>query len=328
MMPVITGKLLPLALICGLLSACDNTSSPSDSQRFTTLGAYSGAISQDGSLAVVGAQEEGGSLWNIQRKARLYDWNHASGERSLIAATSFSPDGLFAATATQQDLVLWHTDTGQAEWFWKAPGEILDMALGEQGQYALLGLSNQAAVYFDIINGGIKQTLPHQARVRTVDLSDDAELAITGADDYTTTVWNLATAEPLHTLTLDNVIDVAALSPDGRLAFSASTLDKAIIWDTASGKVLHTLSSSEGLIPKRVSYVAARFSSNGNQLLTGTSSGLIQLWNSQTGQLTKSWRAQKREAYGPNSTSIYDVAFGSNGTYYAMGSNGVLNTLR
>lgn len=328
MTAVITGKLLPLVLICSLLSACDNTSAPTDWQKYTTLGAYSGAISRDGTLAIVGAQEEGGSLWDTQRKARLYDWNHAAGDRSLIAAASFSPDGLFAATATQQNIVLWHTDTGQSEWFWKAPGEILDMVLGSHGQLALLGLSSQEAVYFDIVNGGIKLTLPHQARVRAVDISDDGKLALTGADDYSTTLWDLNTAKPLHKLILNNVIDVVALSANGNLAFSASTLDKAVIWDTNSGKILKTLSSSEGFFPKRVSYVAARFSSDSNQLLTGTSSGLIQLWNTRTGEPIKSWRAHKKEAYGPNSTAIQDVAFGNSGAYFAMGSNGVLNTLR
>lgn len=321
------GRLIAITGLATLLSACDSANAPTAFHTYTTLGAYSGAISADGRFAVVGAQEEGGSLWHISRNARLFDWNHQAGERSIIAQAAFSPEARFAVTANQQHLVLWHTETGQPEWFWSSPGEILDIAVAPEGNFALLGLSNHEAVYFDIKNGGIRRTLRHQGRVRALALSADTRTALTGSDDYKTTVWNMETGQPIHSLTLDNVIDTVALSADGKTAFSASALDKAVIWDTQSGQVRQTLSSSEGFFPRRVSYVASRFSADGNQLLTGTASGLVQLWDSRTGAEIKRWRAHKRDAYGPNSTSIYDVGFGA-GEYYALGSNGVLNTLK
>lgn len=323
----VTARLIAITGLSALLSACDNAGTPSATQSYSTLGIYSGAISTDGRFAVIGAQEEGGSLWHIGRNARLFDWNHQANTRTIIAQAAFSPEGKFAVTANQQNLVLWHTETGQPEWFWSSPGEILDIAVAPEGNFALLGLSNHEAVYFDIKNGGVRRTLRHDGRVRTVALSQDTRTALTGSDDYKTTVWNMETGEAIHSLTLDNVIDTVALSDDGKIAFSASTLDKAVIWDTQSGQIRQTLSGNEGFIPKRVSYVASRFSTDGNQLLTGTASGLIQLWDSRTGKELKRWRAHKRDAYGPTSTSVYDVGFGV-GEYYALGSNGVINTLK
>lgn len=319
--------LLPWLTAGVLLSGCDSANDPSSWYEVASQGTYTAEISTDGRFAVVGARLEGGSLWNIADKARLYDWNHKDGERSLLAATGFSPQARFAATADQQNLVLWHTDSGQPEWFWRSPGEILDLVLAPQGQYALLGLDNHEAVLFDAINGGVKRSFLHGGRVRTVDLSADASIAITGADDYTTALWSVDTGEKLHELTLENVIDAVALSPDGKVAFSASTLDQAVIWDTTTGQIRHTLSSTEGFFPKRVSYIAARFSNDGSQLLTGTASGLVQLWNVQSGQMVKSWRVQKRKQYGPTSTGVNAVGFGA-GSYYAVGSNGILNILK
>jgi WD40 repeat protein len=322
-----TVALFALSLSLPWLAGCDTAESPVKSQTYTTLNADSAALSDDGQYAVVGAQEEGGSLWDNLKNARLYDWNHKAGERSLIRAADFSPDGKMAVTATQQDLVLWHTDTGQPEWFWGAPGEVMDVALSAEGQFALLGLSNHTAVFFDIVNGGVKRTFNTEGRVRTVAISDDDSLALTGSDDYTATLWSVVTGEALHSHQFENIIDTVALSPNGNLAFTASSLDRAIIWDTSSGEVITTLSSQEGLFPKRVSYISARFSADGNRLLTGTASGLVQLWNARTGTLTKSWRLPKKEAYGPTSTSVLDVAF-RQGQFMALGSNGILSVLR
>ena len=320
-------KLIVIPIIAGALAACSNDNSPSAVYEYTTLGAYSADISSDGHYALIGSQQEGGSLWDIQKNARLFDWNHHKGERSIIAESAFSPEANFAVTANQQTLVLWHTRTGQPEWFWNSPGEILDLVLGPEGNFALLGLANHEAVYFDIKNGGVLRTLLHQGRVRSVDLSADMRIALTGSDDYKTTAWNMETGEVLQQLSLNNVIDVVALTRNGRTAFSASNLDSAIIWDIQTGQIQQTLSSSDGFFPKRISYVAARFSENGDQLLTGTAAGLIQLWDSNTGKELKRWRAHKRDPYGPTSTSIYAVGFGQ-GEYYAIGSNGVMNILK
>lgn len=320
-------KVLAISLFGSLLAACDTAQSPSQWHEYATLGTFSADISQNGRFAVVGSQQEGGSLWDIQRNARLFDWNHKAGERSIIAESGFSPEASFAVTANQQDLVLWHTDTGQPEWFWSSPGEILDIDLSSDGDFALLGLGNHEAVYFDIKNGGVLRSFRHQGRVRTLDLSTDARTMVTGSDDYKTTAWDMESGQEIASIMLENVIDVVALSPDANTAFSASNLDKAIIWETSSGKIKHTLSTQDGFFPKRVSYVAARFSENGSELLTGSAAGLIQLWDVNSGQELNRWRAHKRDAYGPNSTSIYAVGFGS-GEYYAIGSNGILNILK
>ena len=322
-----TLRLAGLSILAMLLSGCDSANKPAAWHQYATLGTYSADISSDGRYAVIGSQEEGGSLWDIQKNARLFDWNHKAGERSIIAESGFSPEAKFAVTANQQDLVLWHTDTGQAEWFWSSPGEILDLDIAPEGNYALLGLGNHEAVYFDIKNGGVRQTLRHEGRVRSVSLSQDTLTAVTGSDDYKTTLWDMRSGKQLQQITLNNIIDVVALAPNTHVAFSASNLDQAILWDTRTGEVIHTLSGSDGFFPKRVSFVAARFSANNEQLLTGTASGLIQLWDVSSGSELKRWRAHKKDPYGPTSTSIYAVGFG-NGEYYAAGSNGIMNILK
>lgn len=312
-----------------LLSACGSGDRPDSWHPYTSQGAYSAALSADGHYAITGSIRHGGSLWDTRRHERLYDWNHQPGDYTSIVASAFSPEARFAATASSQDLVLWNLDNGQPVWFWSAPAEILALELAPAGDFALLGLGNHQAVYFDIKNGGLRQTLQHPARVRSVALSADARLALTRRpDDYRARLWDLNSGELLHTLEFANSLDTVALSPNGERAFSAATLDQAHIWDTATGKILHTLSGNEPLQPRRISYLSARFSEDGQQLLTGTASGLVQLWSVGSGTELRRWRIHKRDPYGPTSTGVLAVSFGNDGHYYAIGSNGVFNILR
>jgi WD40 repeat protein len=319
-----TGMVATLAV---LLAGCSRSEAPVSWHEYALQGAYSASLSEQGRFGVIGSIQHGASLWDTSSNARLFSWNHQPGQYSIIAATALSPDESFAATAGQQDLVLWNLISGQAVWYWSSPAEILAMDLSRGADYALLGLANHEAVYFDIKNGGVKRSLRHDARVRAVDLSLDGRLALTGSDAYKARLWDLQSGELLKTLEFGNVVDTVELSPDGRLAFSAGSLDRAVIWNTASGEVLHTLSDFGGLFQRRMSFLSARFSSSGEQLLTGSAAGFVQLWDVASGAELRRWKLHKRATYGPVSTAVYAVAFATDG-YYAIGSNGLINLLR
>ena len=85
-----------------LLSGCNTGSPPADWKEYAVAGAYSAAISESGNFATLGSFNHGGSLWDLRKHAREYNWNHKAKEFSLIAATAISPDETYAATANQQ----------------------------------------------------------------------------------------------------------------------------------------------------------------------------------------------------------------------------------
>ncbi len=310
-----------------LLTGCGEGDEPAKYVEYALQGAYSATLSPTAKYAAIGSFSHGGSLWDVALNERLYNWNHKAGEYTIITATAFSPDELYAATASQQDLVLWNLGSGQPEGFWSSPAEILDMDLSPNGNYALLGLANHTAVYFDVKRGGVMQTFRHDSRVKAVDLSDDALLALTGDDNYNAQLWDVQSNKVIHSLTFGNIVDTVALSPNKQLAFSSGSLDRAVIWSTQDGTVLHTLSDNQNLFAKRLSFLSARFSPDSSQLLTGTASGSVQLWSTSSGEMLRNWSVHKRDPYGPTSTGVYSVGFG-NGVYYAIGSNGIINELK
>jgi WD40 repeat protein len=323
-------RMLKTLLVTGgiiSLVGCESGDAPSLWKEYALTGAYTGTISTQGTYSAIGSFNHGGSLWKMSNHERLYNWNHRAKEFSIIAATAFSPEENYAATANQQDLVLWNLNTGASEGFWSSPAEIMQMDLSPNGDFALLGLADHTAVYFDIKNGGVQRTFRHDARVRSVDLSEDGTLALTGSDAYKAKLWSVETGEMLKEISFNNVVDTVALSPNTQWAFSAGSLDKAVIWDLNTAQEVHILSNIKDFSQKRISYLSAKFSADSQQLLTGTASGLVQLWNVNSGEELRSWRIHRRDPYGPVHAGVYAVGFGQ-GKYYALGSNGIMNELK
>lgn len=318
---------LSTLVMASLLSACGGADSPRSTFEYAVQGLYSASLSPSGQYAVVGSIHHGGSLWDSSNHARLYNWNHREGENTSLVASGFSPDQRFAVTAGQQTLVLWSLADGAPHWFWTAPAGILDVSLVNNGNFALLGLDNHTAVYFDIKNGGVQQTLYHQGRVETVAISDAGRYALTGTANNFARLWDMNTGEQLQQWSHDNDVNTVALSGDGRYAFTAGQLEQAHIWDAFSGERLHTLSGDEAYIQKRFSYTAAVFSEDGNQLLTGTSSGRVQLWDVRAGTELRRWELKRRDPIRPTSVVVLTVAFADQG-YKAIASNGFINMLQ
>lgn len=318
-------RLLGALLSLSLLTACSDASGPNQTLETTVRGANAAAVSSDASIALVAAVDHGGSLWDLRSGERLFDWNHQQGNFTTLNHTRFSRDNLYAVTASPFDMVLWSTQTGEPQWYWKTPDEILDIDLVGSGEFALLGLANAEAVIFDIQNGGVLRRMYHPASVRSVAVNADGNIALTGADDYIARVWDTSTQTVLFERQFENIIDSVALAPNEQYAFSAEALGSAQIWSITTGELIHSLSGDEWYWPKRISYLSARFSNDSTQLLTGTASGLVQLWDVASGAELNRWRVATKESYGPVQTGVYDVAFGPGNSVSAMGSNGLWN---
>lgn len=296
-------------LTVALLAGCDSHEVPSASWEYAVKGLYSACLSRDGALAAVGSITHGGSLWQVRNQARLFDWNHRSGEQSTVIACAFSPEATHAATADPQTLVLWDTSSGNALRFWSTPAQVLDLALTPAGNYALLGLANFSAVLFDVKNGGIQRVLQHEDRVRSVALSLDGRLALTGSEDSSARLWNLQSGELLQRWNHEDEVVLVALNDDGSRALTVAKYDKAVLWDTTNGAALWELPLHATAVKRGQTFTAARFSSDGNLLLTGDSERQVQLWSLLEQRELRSWQVPKRDPWKPTGATVLALAF-------------------
>lgn len=302
---------------------------PSQSIEVAAVGAYGAAFSDDAKYAAIGSINHGGSLWRIRDKERLYNWNHHQEDYTGIIAADFSPEGDWAITADEHTMVLWKMSDGSAHRFWTTPGSVLSLSLSTNGNYALLGLSDNTAVIFDVKRGGIRRTFHHDAPVTTVDLSNDNQFALTGSEDFTAVLWNIETSKPVHTIEHEEEVVKVAISPDGKRALSAARFDRAVVWNTANGSITGELPLAKEKFKRGLRFTAAKFSDDGLYLLTGLPDRVVQLWNAKELKEVAKWTLPKRDQWKPSSTTVLAVGFSERkGNYYAIASNGFIHQLK
>jgi len=310
---------LCLSLVLLIVTGCGGKG-PESKAELAVQGFLSGDISRDGRYAVIGSIHHGGSLWDVTKKERMFDWNHAAGEKSLIRAVSISGDGTLAATTVEDNVVLWETSTGKSVAFWKAPSRILALKLSWDGRYALLGMNNRSAMYFDMKAGSRVFTFGHQAEVRSVGLSDDGRWGITGVDDLTAKVWDLKSGEQIQQFNHQNQIKTVAISSKGKYGFTTSQREDSIIWDLKTGETVLKL-------PNRyTNFTVAGFSGDESKLLLGTFQGKLSVIAVPSGTVESTWQASPRKAYGGASSKavIAAVFSGKPGGVIALMTDGML----
>lgn len=311
-------------MACALV-ACSGEA-PVRTAEYAVQGVYSAALSPKGDRALIGSIQHGGSFWNATTHDRRFNWNHAAGEFTPLVSVDIDPTATYAVTGGARTMVLWNATTGQSEGFWNTPGDIRAIKLNRNGNFALVGLDDQTARYFDVKNGGIKQTFRTGAVVRSVALDDDGRLALTGDDRYHVTLWDTATGEMKQQWRLDNRLATVALSDDGQFAFGAAQLGQAKVWSTATGQELLQIDTGK-LANRKITLSQAVFSSDNRQLLVGGINREVRLINLRDGQVSGKWSLHLKDTLRPTGASVMALAFGNGNRYYAIGSNGVLNTL-
>lgn len=317
-------------LFISFTTACSNSAfEPTSHIAVAKGGVYAGAIDEQGKFAVVGSIHHGVSYWRLSDGERLYDWQHAQGTDTTLAAADFSPEGAWALTADKNTLALWNAGTGEGLRYWQAPGEILSVQLSKDGERALLGLKDHTAVLFDVKRGGILRTLRHKNPVRSVALDAAGDLAVTGSEDRTAVSWDLQNDKRFSELHHNEEVQLVAMSADGELVLSVSKYDKAIVWNSRDGRIVTEMPLRAGRLKRGLRFTSARFSADKQFLLTGQTDQTITLWRMDDLNNSMSWKVGERRLWKPHAASILDVAFSEKpGEFFALASNGLIYRLQ
>ncbi|HEX8199938.1 MAG TPA: AAA-like domain-containing protein, partial [Isosphaeraceae bacterium] len=125
----------------------------------------------------------------------------------------------------------------------------------------------------------LRAMVEHRDGVNAVAFSPDGTRVLTGCEDSTAQLWDVATGQPLgKPQTHKSPVTVVAFSPDGMLMLTGSEDSTARLWDTATGQPL-----GEPLIHGGAVW-SATFSPDGSRVLTGSDDATARLWDVATGR--------------------------------------------
>ena len=129
----------------------------------------------------------------------------------------------------------------------------------------------------------------HEGIVRAVAVTPDGRRLVSGGDDHTIRIWNVASGKLERTLEghTDSVRAVA-ITPDGRRIVSGGTYDAVRVWDLASGKFVHTIAGQSGY---RAVYSVA-VSPDGRRVIWGGAGAAVQVWDLASGRIERTLKSQ------------------------------------
>ena len=295
-----------LAVVIALLNGCFFSAGDDEKWTIEPKGTTSFALSRDGRFALLYSKERHLLLWDLKDNKELASLGKQDPDGNTVSFIRISDNGRYAITSTQLNFAVWDLSWTQAQGLWSiSDGLIRDIDISSNGEQILLGLSNGKAIYVNLVTGRRLEFLAHREKVNTVAISSNGKFALTGGNDYKAYLWSTETGQVLYMFEHEARINRVALQRDGKYALTSDGANDSYIWDLSNGEKISELKA----FSRQLVFSTARFSDDGQLLVTGSPSGQVMLWNSQSGKRVDVWQAEPLKDTRPPRAVVYDAAF-------------------
>ncbi len=260
--------------------------------------AWSVAFSPIGQLMASGGDDQTIRLWNVATGRCLKILRERSGQ---VRQVLFSPKGNLLATSSSDNTVkLWDVSQLYSE-------SLSEKQLSEKQLSEKRSLSPTASRLYTLQG--------HSRRVYGIAFSPDGQHLITGSEDQTVRLWDIATGECLRVLSGHDrfVLTVAYIAGKkvGKKTFpdliASGSDDQTIrIWNAFTGECLQVLTGHTGWVQ------TLAFSPDGAWLASGSTDLTIKLWDLLTGACHKTLEGHKK--------GLESISFSPDGQTLVSGS--------
>lgn len=155
----------------------------------------------------------------------------------------YDKTGKYAIAPALENIIVWNVRQGTQERVLKAPeGEVLSLALSNDGNTVAAGYSNGVIRLFTLSNGKLLVTLDgHKSHVETLSFSADGSILASGARDTHIIVWDLVTQSGLYRLKGHrDAVTCVRFANDQKILISASKDTLLKVWDLETQHCVQT----------------------------------------------------------------------------------------
>lgn len=306
-----------IALAAGACLSLTSCAPPKGATNTQELVAASTRITaSNGQWLLLGTQAQGAvALAGDPFEAR-YHWRIAKDFPTPTTGIAIAKNAAKAISASNERLVIWNSETGQALHHLSAPAVINDLAINAEGTLAALALANNTAVIINLVRGGVVNTLTHQSPVLTIAL--DGQYLLTGEEANQAHLWRIDGNAPLHSFSHEDAVNFVAFGPSDLLV-TAGRYDATYFRDKHSGKTKTVISSKAEAMDAGRRAIDVIFTNN-EEVVIGYSDATVEQVNLTQAKRLKLWTLSPATPFTKSGSSLVGLEQ-INGKIYGITSD-------
>jgi len=262
------------------------------------------------SLVVTGGEDDKAFVWNLNTGDTLFE---CTGHKDSVTCIGFSWDSKYVATGDMSGLLkVWQVDTKQEVWSFEVSD--LEWIEWHHGAPVLVAGTAEGDIWmWKIPSGDTKHFESHGSTCNIGHILPNGTTLVAGYEDGCVKVWDLKTASAMHTIQghLAHTGSVTSMDchHNNMLVITGSTDATAKVVNISTGKVLTTYNCAlETSTDEEESVEAVAFCNSNNLVATGTLSGILTIWNTNSHTSRHQCKHQAgitRLKWEKDSTNIY-----------------------
>ncbi|MGK7873602.1 MAG: AAA-like domain-containing protein [Xenococcaceae cyanobacterium] len=236
---------------------------------------------------------------------QIRERNQFKGHRGFVTSVSFSPNGKYIATVSEDGTVrLWNLTGHQIAQFNAHRSFVTSISFSPDGEYIATASSDCSARLWDLFGNQIAEFKGHSGMVLSASFSNNGEYIATASSDCSARLWDLSGNQIAQFNGYQDWVRSASFSPNGEYIATASSDCSARLWDLSGHQIAE-------FIGHRGKVLSVSFSLNGEYIATASSDCSARLWDLSGRQI-----AQLNAHRG----WVRSISFSPNGKYLGTGS--------